>query len=248
MGQFVFGSGSVLAIPSAATATPQQFGTLQDVTIDFAFTNKELTGQYQYPVAIGRGPAKVSGKAKAASFSANFFNQAFFGVTPTAGSTQTQVNEAHTVAAATPYIVTITPPNSGTFLDDGGVVYATTGVALQRVSTAPAQGEYSVTTAGVYTFNASDTGVDVQITYTYTVTTGGYSAVIANQLMGAAPYFKLVLTNSYNGNQLTLELYQVMSDKLSLGFKNTDWSIPEFDFSAFTNAANNLGKLSLTTF
>lgn len=245
MSQFVFGSGSVLAIPSASTATPQQFGTLQDVSVDFSFTNKELTGQYQYPVAIGRGPAKVSGKAKAAGFSANFFNQAFFGVTPTAGSTETQLNEAHVVAAT----VTIAPPGGGVFLDDGGVVNAASGVSLQRVASAPATGQYAVNTStGAYTFNAADVGNNVQITYTFTVATAGFSSVLVNNLMGSAPNFKLVLTNTYNGNQLTLELYQVMSDKLSLGFKNTDWSVPEFDFSAFTNAANTLGKLSLTTF
>lgn len=247
MGQFVFGSGTVLAVPSAAAATPQQFGTLQDVTVDFAFTNKELTGQYQYPVAVGRGPAKVTGKAKAATFSANFFNQVFFGVTPSAGETATVTGEAHTVPA-TPYQVTIAPPGSGTFLDDGGVVNGATGITLQRVASGPATGQYTVTAGGQYTFAAADTGVSMQITYTYTTSTAGYSATLANQLMGSAPTFKLVLSNTYNGNQLTLELYSVISDKLSMGFKNTDWAVPEFDFSAFTNAANNLGKLSLTTF
>jgi hypothetical protein len=247
MGQFVFGSGSVLAIPASSSATPTQFGTLQDVSIDFAFTNKELTGQYQFPVAVGRGPAKVTGKAKAASFSANFFNQAFFGITPSAGQTETQLNEAHSVPASTPYTVVIAPPGSGTFLDDGGVVYAT-GALLQRVATPTVAGEYSVNTStGTYTFYSGDASAAVLITYTYTVAAVGYSAVLANQLMGSAPIFKMVLTNTYNSNQLTLELYQVMSDKLSMGFKNTDWSVPEFDFSAFTNAANNLGKLSLTT-
>lgn len=246
MGQFVFGAGNVLAIPSGAAQTPIAFGTLQDVSVDFSFTNKELTGQYQYPVAVGRGPAKVSGKAKAATFSANFFNQAFFGVTPVAGSTLTNINFAASVPGSGPFTITIVPPASGVFLDDGSVIDATTGVALTRVASAPSTGAYSVTGA-VYTFASSDLNRAVLITYTYTVTTG-YSALLSNQLMGSAPTFKLVLSNSYNNAQLTLELYQVISDKLMLAFKNTDWSVPEFDFSCFTNAANNLGKLSLTTF
>lgn len=247
MSQFVFGSGTVLAIPSAATATPQQFGTLQDVSVDFTFTNKELTGQYIYPVAVGRGPGKVEGKAKAASFSANFFNQVFFGNTPTAGGSAVALNENHSVPASSAYTITIAPPTSGTFLDDGGVVYATTGILMQRVSSVTAVGQYSVNLAtGVYTFYSGDASASVNITYSYTESTVGYSSVLANQLMGSSPVFKVILNNQYNGNNLTLELYQATSTKLSLGFKNTDWSVPEFDFSCFTNSANNLGKLSLT--
>jgi hypothetical protein len=246
MGQFVFGAGTVLALPTGG-GTPQQFGTLQDISVDFSFTNKELTGQYQLPVAIGRGPAKVSGKAKAASFSANFFNQVFFGQTPIAGVTNMAVNEAHTVPS-TPFQVTIAPPSGGTFLDDGGVVNATTGAVLVKVASGPISGQYAASAGGVYTFASSDVGLQALFTYTYTQAANGFSAILANQLMGSAPVFKLVLNNVYQGNQLTLELYQSISDKLSLDFKNTDWSIPEFDFSCFTNSANNLGKLSVTQF
>ena len=131
MGQFVFGAGTVLAIPSAAAQTPVAFGTLQDVSVEFSFTNKELTGQYQYPVAVGRGPAKVSGKAKAATFSANFFNQAFFGIAPVAGSSNSVINSAASVPAVGPYTVTISPPGGGSFLDDGGVIDATLETGLQ---------------------------------------------------------------------------------------------------------------------
>jgi len=248
MSQFVFGSGSVFAIPASLSATPAQFGTLQDVSVDFSFTNKELLGQYQFPVAVGRGPGKIEGKAKAASFSANFFNQAFFGVTPVAGETLSALNEAHSVPGVSTYTITITPPSSGVFLDDMGVVYSATGIVLQRVTSVAAAGQYSVNLAtGIYTFFSADASAAVLISYSYTVAAAGYSAVLANQLMGASPIFKIVLSNSYNNNNLTLELYQVTSSKLSLGFKNTDWSVPEFDFQAFTNAANNLGKLSLTT-
>lgn len=245
---FVFGSGTAIAIPAAATATPSQFGTMQDISVDFSFTNKELTGQYQFPVAVGRGPAKVTGKAKAATFSANFFNQAFFGATPVVGETATAVGESH-VIPGTPFQVTIAPPASGTFLDDGGVVNSVTGINLQRVASGPTTSQYSVNlSTGVYTFATADTGNTVAITYTYTLASTGFSAVLANQLMGSSPAFKLVLSNTYNGNQITLELYQVTSEKLTMDFKNTDWSVPEFDFQAYTNAANNLGKLSLSTF
>lgn len=245
MGQFVFGSGTVLAIPAANNATPQAFGTLQDVTIDFSFSNKELYGQYQFPVAVGRGPAKVTGKAKAASFSANFFNQYFFGLTPSSGGSNVAVAESHTVATT----VTVSPQGGGTYTDDGGVFYSVSGNQFVRVAATPGQGAYSVnTTTGAYTFNAADVGTLVNISYTYTSSAGFSSSVITNQLMGTAPTFKIVLNNTYLANSITLELYQVISDKLALAFKNTDWSIPEFDFTCFTNQANNLGKLTLSQF
>lgn len=248
MGQFVFGSGNVFITTTSATATPQQIGVLQDISVNFDFTNVPLTGQYQFPVAVGRGPGKIEGSAKMGSFSANMFNQVFFGVTPVAGGTFVSLNEAHNVPASGPYTVTLVPPSSGVFLDDCGVVYTATGVELQRVNTGPTTGQYEVTLAtGVYTFAAADTNLALQISYTYTVAASGWSSVLANQLMGASTIFKLVLNNQYNSLNLTLELYQVTSTKLAMGFKNTNWSVPDFSFAAFTNQSNNLGKLSLSS-
>jgi hypothetical protein len=42
---------------------PRQFGIVQDVTIDFDWTDKELWGQNQFPVAIARGQGKITGKS-----------------------------------------------------------------------------------------------------------------------------------------------------------------------------------------
>ncbi len=50
-----FGSGVLIATPSGANATPVQFGTLQDVSIDISFSSKQLFGQYQFPIALARG-------------------------------------------------------------------------------------------------------------------------------------------------------------------------------------------------
>ena len=38
-----------------------------------------------------------------------------------------------------------------------------------------------------------------------------------------------------------------MSTKLSLDFKNEDWTIPELDFSLFTDATNTLGTISFSS-
>ena len=57
MAQYGFGSGVVFAVPLTnaqgnplASGTPVRFGVLQDVSVDFSFTNKELHGQNQFEV------------------------------------------------------------------------------------------------------------------------------------------------------------------------------------------------------
>lgn len=238
---FTFGSGNLYAVPATANATPVQFGTLQDVQVNFSFSNKELRGQYQFPVAIARADGKIDCKAKSATISALAYNTIFFGNTNNTGGL-TSVQEAGTVPAVSTYIITVS--HSGTWVDDLGVTYAATGLAFTKVASGPTVGQYSVA-AGVYTFAAADANAAVIINYSYTITTG-FSSVITNNLMGAAPTFAMVLTNAvYLGKNLTLKLYSCVSKKLGMNSKNQDWTIPEFDFDAFANAANNIGQISL---
>jgi hypothetical protein len=44
--------------------------------------------------------------------------------------------------------------------------------------------------------------------------------------------------------QWSLRLYSCMSSKLSVASKNSDFMVPEVDFEAFANAANNIGELN----
>lgn len=48
---------------------------------------------------------------------------------------------------------------------DAGVVYTATGTALVAVASAPALGQYSVTSSGLYTFNSADAGAGVTLSY-----------------------------------------------------------------------------------
>ena len=239
-----FGSGILIATPSAANSTPVQFGTIQDVSVDFTFASKSLMGQFQFPVAFGRGEGKISGKAKFANIDGAVFSNIFFGNTKTTGQKLWSYNEAGTVAAGTPYTVTVA--NSATFDADLGVVYASSGLALIRVASAPAVGQYSVA-AGVYTFNSGDAGKAVLISYSYTQTVTGSKSVIVNNLMGVAPTFQVDFyqTNpNVAGAQWSLRLYNCVSSKLSLASKNSDFTIPEMDFEAFANASNSVGEIN----
>ena len=100
------------------------------MTLNVAATTKALYGQYNFPVAIGSGTNKMTGKAKMARVSGQALGSLFFGVTPSAGVTQTQFGEATTVPASSPY--TYSTVNHATFVADQGVVYAS--------SCAPAEG------------------------------------------------------------------------------------------------------------
>ena len=236
--RFRFGTGNLYGIQltdasgnAVANPTPAKFGTLQDVSVDFGFTNKELRGQNQFPEDVARGDGKITGKAKFGQFDVVLLNSLFFGQTITTG--QTLVADGETAAVpATPFQITVA--NAITFVDDLGVVNAATGVRLTRVTSAPATGQYSVSAVGVYTFAAADTGVSVLLSYSYTVTTGT-TLTVTNQLMGYAPKFKMECFNPYGGGNQMMVLYSCISSKLSMPFKNTDYSVPEFDFEGFSD-------------
>lgn len=241
--QYQFGSGVLYGRSNVTSPpTPVRFGGLQGVTIDFAFTSKPLYGQYQFPIAVGRGTAKVTGKAQWAQFNAQAYNDLFFGNTslPT-GEIKTAVAEAATITAN---IVTAT--HNANFVADQGVVYAATGAIFTRVTSGPLVGQYSCNeSTGVYTFNNTDNGVVVAVSYTWNDTANGKNVSITNQLLGNAPTFAAVFTSTYNGQQQTLTLNQCMSNKLTFMSKLEDWNIPEFDFDIFADASNVIGTLSL---
>ena len=239
-----FGSGVMIGTPtSGAVNTPVEFGILQEASVDFSFTSKPLVGQFQLPVAMGRGVAKITGKAKFAELNGPVFNTLFFtSVTPVKGQDLWSYNEAGTIPT-TPYQVTVV--NSSTWSVDLGVKYAATGNPLTRVASAPATGQYSVA-AGVYTFAAADTTLAVLISYTYTQTTSGSGSrfAITNPILGLSPTFQIDFYQqnpNVVGAVWSFRLYACISTKLSIGSKLEDWIMPEFDFEAFTNAANQLG-------
>jgi hypothetical protein len=240
---FEFGSGTLWGFPvggnTAANPTPMKFGTLQDVSLDISGDVKQLYGQKQFPEAVARGKCKITGKSKFAAINGKMLNDLFFGQTMPAGMKQVSLDEIHSVPT-TPFQVPITPPNSGVFVQDWGVRYVATGLALIRVASAPAAGQYSIS-GSTYTFNTADQGTNnVSISYTYSLAAVGTQLNITNQLMGFAPTIQVLLETVYNTNQFSVLLYSVVASKLSFATKQEDFIIPEFDFEAFANAAGQV--------
>jgi len=80
--QLSFGSGAIWGERTDVIGSgigPRQFGVLQDIQIDFDWSDKELYGQLQFPVAIARGQGKITGKAKFAQILGLLYSDIFRG-------------------------------------------------------------------------------------------------------------------------------------------------------------------------
>lgn len=245
-----FGVGTIVGVRTdIANAPPAFMGIMQEIEIDFDQSLKELMGSYKMAVDVAPANLKVTGKAKFAQIEASTMNNLLFGQTETnASGFDMAVAEAGTVPAPSgPYTVTVS--HSATFAQDLGVFYASTGVQLVPVASGPTVGQYSVS-AGVYTFAAADASIAMKFYYSYTVTSQKQIA-LANQQMGVGPVFSLYINENYTNNlgvtnKINLKLNACRSSKLTLPFKNTDYTIQEFDFQAFADQSNNWGVLSTT--
>lgn len=246
MTQYVFGTGQLYSVPTGG-GNPLRVGALQDVSVEFSGDVKQLYGQYQYPLDVARGKTKIEGKIGTGNIDVAAFNTIFFGQTVTSNSEKKQaINEAGSVPASSSY--TITVANAASFSLDLGVTLVTTGASLTQVATAPAAGQYSVTSGGVYTFNVAQASAGVLINYLYTATTASSGTLnITNQLMGSTPKFQLVASQTYNNKVFTLLLYAITTEKLSLPLKQDDHLVSEISFQAFADDSNRVGYVSTTS-
>lgn len=239
---YSFGSGVLWGTRTdIANATPINFGLVQEVTIEETASIKELTGQFQRPVAIARGTIKTTGKAKLARISGLAFSSLYYGVTPVPGQIATAFAEGPTAIPTTPFAITVA--NAANFVDDGGVINAATGLPLTLVASGPAAGQYSVNlSTGVYTFSSADNlaGAKVLINYTYGATASGQKFTVSNQLLGTTPTFKAKFYTTFQGQAISLQLNNCTSNKLGFHTKLEDFVMPEFDFSCFADPAGNV--------
>lgn len=254
--QTIYGSGVLIGTPltdytgtAIANPTPVQFGVCQEISIDVSFDTKMLYGQQQFPVAVGRGKGKVSGKVKGAQVNGALFNSIMFGQTLTTGIVSDVYDTVGIAVPTTPFTITastaaaslttINIPASGVWSADLGVRNAA-GVPMTRVAAAPTTGQYTVA-AGVYLFAGADVGLQVYISFQYTATsTVAKKSTLTNPLLGYAPTFKADIYLPYNGKSLIWTLNNCLASKISLATKLDDFSIPEFGFDAFADASGNV--------
>jgi hypothetical protein len=251
MSTFIFGAGDFYGVPLSDAAgnaivnpTPVKIAAVQEIGLDFSGDLKELYGQNQFALAVARGKVKVSGKVKGAQINGAALNSLFFGQTIASGTMGAAYTDlTGSAIPSTPYQLVAAPPNAGTWLADLGVIDAN-GVPMTRVATAPATGQYSVAT-GTYTFAAADEGKQVFVNYTYTNASASAQKIsVKNIAMGAAPTFKAYMQTTFQGKRALVVLYSATSSKLNMfATKLDDYSIPEFDFSGQSDAANNVADI-----
>lgn len=88
--------------------------------------------------------------------------------------------ETRAIPGSGPFTITVT--HAATFVEDLGVVKG--GVPLTKAAGAPAASQYAVNLGtGVYTFNATDNGDSVVITYRYTLDPLDYTVTEPNQVI-----------------------------------------------------------------
>jgi hypothetical protein len=250
---FLFGSGLLWGTPltdangaAIASPTPIIFGTLQDTEIDIKFELKQMHGGNQFAVAVGRGKGQVNGKCKLADIRAGFFETIVFGQAGSAGLNSAVFDTVGAAVPASPFQVTVTPPSTGTWAADLGVIDSTTGRQLVRVASAPAAGQYTVA-AGVYTFAAADTARVMYINYRYTATSTVARRIGINNLpMGYAPTFRADFYGPYQGKSAVLTLNNCISEGIKIAAKNDDFAVPEMGFQAFADVSGQVGVLSIS--
>ena len=247
----LFGAGKLIATPTTdaagntiAVPTPVAIAVLQDVSVDIDYETKTLHGNLQYAVAVARGKAKISWKAKAGDFSAAALGSLLLGAQPTAARKSAVVDAPLAIPASTPYTLTIVPPDSGVFAADLGVINVLTGLPMTRVASAPTAGQYSLSGA-VYTFAAADTGKAILVSHEYSIASSAGSSLfaISNNLMGYTPTFSAIFYNEYAGKKLVMKLNSNVMGKQGLPFKNDDFTMTDFDADAFADATGSVGYI-----
>lgn len=246
-GKKIFGAGRGFAINNVTNATPTRFGLPQDMSVTFKREVKEIYGENQIAADISSGTMSVTGKLTFGTSNARLFSDLFFANAGVAGQTNEADNELGTVAGSTPFIITVA--NNATWTQDLGVVSVTTGNRLARVASAPVAGKSYSVAAGVYTFNASDTGLNYKISYLFTVASTGETVTLTNQAMGRVGGFVGVLvfpwtSQAGTAEQDVLTLNACIGSDTEFASKMGDYGKPTFGFTASCDQTDTLGVFS----
>ena len=238
-----FGPGiAIIRRTDIANGPIVNVGYVNEMSIDFSGTTKELFGQNQYPLVSARGTVKSTGKWKSAVISGIAWNHVFFGQTFTAGTINWTIGESIIAAATT------TVAGATNFDADLGVTYQATGLPGQRVTAgSEAPGKYSVSETGVnkgkYVFTGTDIGLTVLITYSTVVAGSGQQLLISNTPIGFTPTFQLDYYTNLNqpsSKPFIVRCYGCVSSKIALAAKLEDYIMPEFDFDMFADNSNRV--------
>ena len=103
---YQFGIGAMFARPVAGNLAtpsfPQQFGVIQDISVDITQKLTELRGQNKFPDDVAPSDMEIKGKAGFGKIDINLYNTLFFADTISTGLKATASNEEHPVTTTEP--------------------------------------------------------------------------------------------------------------------------------------------------
>jgi len=195
--QYNFGAGTLTAVRTdIAVPQPRVLGTLQDISVKMKFKATGLYGQYQDPVAVGRGSRTIDLGAKFAKIQAAALNDLFVGGTTTTGEAVQVINEGGTgITLTTVTLNTNAVTNTGATLPFA----STTGVVIGQSVTG------TNIAANSYVVSFTGTSVTLNQAISGTVASGaaivfGPTYVVANP---SSFQQDLGVFNALTGAQLT---------------------------------------------
>lgn len=249
--QVEFGVGTVIG--RRTDVSPIQnffFGVTQEWSLELNQELVKLLGQYKTPVDIADGELDITGKIKFARMQASAIGNFLLGVTPTSSAGFDLIGpENHQTIATTTFTVT----NGTTFLEDLGVFYHSSGIALQPVASNPTTGQYvpGVSGTGTYTIASGDEsasgGLDV---YYLDSLTSLYEVDYNQALMGTGPVIELDFSVPYafqgTAKKFNVQCYAAKIGKTAFDFKNKNYMIPEMDFQLMANPSGQVMRFALS--
>lgn len=232
-----YGSGEVVVTDNAGNS--HVCGLLQSVSVDISSTTKGIKGSGLYDEVVAVMGQDVSIKA------ANAYCTSGLEAVATGGTIATGSKWIQTDVKAAAASVTITPPGSGTFSRDLGVILAN-GQPAKYNSGTVAVGEYHLTTgftAAPYIFHATESG-NLQIKYLYTLTTGETLTVLNTQVGLLVP----VGVRAFNVSTDTLGVVRKIGRyfptcamaKFSVSNKVGDFASVDLEFKAMATLGNTV--------
>lgn len=246
-GNFI-GSGVLFIKDSAGNAYPA--GDLTDVSIDVTNEVKELIADKKYAVLTAETAKKVAVKAGFARLSSALVSAVMGGTGATGSKKIATVAKTFAASSATIATADVGSPAGFAFLADLGVTYQATGQPLKyNAGTLAASGEYK-NAAAVYSSGSGEATLAAFISFLYSIT-AGETNTISNSAIGLSTYFALYLQEQTTQadstvRTVTFKFNAVSIPKLSLGFKNTDFTTQDLELSVFPDSSGVVGEMSVS--
>ena len=238
MGLYVFSSGVAVArVLKSGILQSRRLPTLQEASIKFDGTIKEMFGGAAYSEDSAGGSRKITGSFKVGQIQAGALVDIFFGaeaVTESAGHPIFVDGEIGAASVPASDAVNVGHTN----ITDMGVT-GVSGAPMRRVATVTAVGTYSVDEAtGIYSFKTGDAeAAAVRISYRYTDTATGKTYELGNPLLGTIADMEILLWKPRFTKNMGLLIYHAVMTSLDLPGKREEYTEGTLNFSCFVDPA-----------